>query len=259
MTALAWDQVGDRVFQTGVDHGVLYLPDNSGVPWNGLVSVTENSNREVKTFYLDGVKYLEHHVPGDFAAELKAFTYPDEFDEINGLSASDGVVFHDQAPSRFGLSYRTLIGDDVEGIERGYKIHVLYNLMANPSSIEYGSLADQTDPVVFGWSLTGTPVAIAGRRATCHISIDSTKIHPSLLAIFEERLYGSNDTEPSLPSIVELLTFDDITIFDNEDGTWTAVGPDELITMLDDTTFQITEANATYLDEDTYEISTSES
>ena len=258
MTALVWDSVGDRVFQTGVDRGVLYLPDGSGVPWNGLVGVTETPSREVKPFYLDGVKYMEHHVLGEFNGELRAFTYPDEFDEINGIAEDDGVFFHDQPPQSFGLSYRTLIGDDVEGIAHGYKIHVLYNLMAAPTNNAYESLANVVTPLVFAWNLSGVPVAYPGRRPTVHISFDSTKMEPALLAVYEEQLYGSLETEPSLPSMVELLSLDAITIIDHEDGTWSAVGPDELITMTDDTTFEITEVDAEYSDTDTYEISSTE-
>jgi hypothetical protein len=265
MTTLVWDQVGERVYQTGVDRGVLYLSDNSGVAWNGLISVTEIFNREVKVFHLDGVKYLEHHVPGDFAADLKAYTYPDEFDKINGiiLDESLGLDFHDQPPSSFGLSYRTLIGDDVSGLEYGYKIHILYNLIASPSNIGYTSLNNQTTPIEFGWTLSGTPVVVSGYRPTVHVSIDSTKIHPFALGQIEEVLYGSNDLNPSLPSLEDLIVLlagpDFIIIIDNEDGTWTAMGPDELITMITATEFEITEANAEYINPYTYNISTTES
>lgn len=254
MATLEWDKVGDRVYQTGVDHGVLYLPDGSGVPWNGLLSVTESFNREVKTFYLEGIKFLESHVLGEYSAELRAFTYPDEFDEINGIVLDDGILYHDQNPLRFGLSYRTLIGDDVEGTDRGYKIHILWNLMANPSSIINSSVNDKDVPLSFGWTISGTPVIATGHKPTCHVSIDSTKIDPLALAVLEAKLYGSESSDPSLPSLMELQALDDVLFTDNGDGTWTAVGPDHLFTMISSTEFEITEVDAVYLDADTYEI-----
>lgn len=257
MTAIEWDKVGERTYQTGIDRGVLYLSDGSGVPWNGLVSLTESFDREVKTFHHDGVKYLEHHVLGDFAAELSAFTYPDEFDEILGLIEHEFVIFHDQPPKRFALSYRTLIGNDISGSDHGYKIHLLYNLQANPSSNSFSSLSELSTPVTFAWAISGTPEIIAGRRPTCHISIDSTKIHPILLDILENTLYGTDTTDPTLPGIADIFELDDVLILDNGDGTWTAVGSSEIITMLDGTTFQIDPANAEYLDGDTYTISSS--
>lgn len=258
MAELVWDQVGERMYQTGIDRGVLYLPDGSGVPWNGLVSVTEIFSREVKAFYLDGVKYLENHTPGDFSADLKAFTYPDEFDAINGIVEDDGVFYHDQRITSFGLSYRTKIGNDVSGTDHGYKLHILYNLRANPSDASYESIGERADPLVFNWRLSGVPVSTLNHKPTCHISIDSTKIDPVLLSVFEAKLYGTEDTDPELPPLYELVTIEDLTIVDNADGTWTAIGPEELITMVDSTTFEISGANAEYLDADTYEISSSE-
>lgn len=264
MTALVWDQVGERIYQTGIDRGVLYLSDNSGVVWNGIVSVTEVFNPEVQKYYLDGVKYLETHAPGDFAGELRAFTYPDEFDQFCGIvyDESSGISLHNQKTLSFGLSYRTLIGDDVSGLEHGYKIHILYNLMANPSNNSYASLNKQSNPIEFGWSLSGTPVVATGYRPTVHVSIDSTKIDPISLTMIEDIIYGTDELNPVLPALQDLISLlselDNIIIIDNMDGTWTATGPDSLITMLNSTTFQITGANAIYLDPDTYEISSSE-
>lgn len=264
MATLVWDNVGERIFQAGVDRGVLYLPDNSGVVWNGLTSVTENFDREVKSYYIDGVKYLETHILGDFSGDLRAFTYPDEFDSLCGITVDEdtGILFHDQNPQSFGLSYRTMIGDDVSDLDRGYIIHIMYNLMANPHNVEYTSLSDQITPIEFGWSLSGTPVIVAGHRPTGHISINSTKIDSGVLSIIETMLYGSSESSPRLLSLSDLIVLISpefrITIIDNGDGTWTAIGSDTYIGMLDDATFQITEANANYLDVDRYDISTTE-
>lgn len=255
MAELVWDQIGERSYQTGIDRGVLYLPNGSGVPWNGLVSVTEQFEREIKVFHLDGVKYLECHVLSEYSSELKAFTYPDEFDDINGIVYSDGILFHDQPPSRFGLTYRTMLGDDVTGTDRGYKIHILWNLMAVPSNIVYTSMSNQDNPLVFTWNISGTPVSVEGYKPTCHVSIDTTKITAYDLGLIEDMLYGTATTAPNLPSLLELLSLDDLIIIDNGDGTWTAVGPDRFITMLDSTTFQIANADATFIDANTYTIS----
>jgi len=256
MAILVWDKVGDRTYQTGVDRGVLYLPDGAGVAWNGLTSVEERFSQERKAYYLDGVKYLEHVLPGDFSAQLKAFTYPDEFDRVVGISdRSSGLSAHDQNLMSFGLSYRTLIGDDVAGTDRGYLLHLLYNLTAIPESNAYVSLNAQSKPVEFGWALSGVPVVISGRRPTVHISLDSTKMKRVLLSNIETILYGSSGAAPRLLSFSEILSLIGITITDNGNGTWTVVGPDELITMLDSTTFQIENVDAVYLSADTYAIS----
>lgn len=256
MTELVWDQVGGRTFQTGVDRGVLYLSDGTAVVWNGLTSIEEQFSYESKLYYLDGVKYLEHVVPGDFSASLKAFTYPDEFNKVVGVSDKGmGLSIHDQKLMSFSLSYRTLIGDDISGIDRGYKLHLLYNLMAIPDSFSYESLGDQSEPIEFGWDLSGTPVVVEGYRPTAHISLDSTKMDPLLFAELETILYGSVGINPRFPSLQELIALIYITITDNSDGTWTVTGPDHLITMFDATTFEISEANAIYLDANTYDIS----
>ena len=143
MTALVWDQVGERRYETGVDRGVLYPPIGNPVPWNGLVSVNETVSREVKPYYIDGIKFLDHHVPGSYAAKLVAFTYPDEMDGLVGTQEfSPGVFIHDQrSPKLFNLSYRTRVGNDLEGLDHGYKIHILYNLLATLDDVTYTTLA----------------------------------------------------------------------------------------------------------------------
>src|SRR5438045_3434548 len=126
MTALAWDKVGERVFQTGVDRGVLYLNDDTSVPWNGLTGVDENHSVEIKSSYLNGLKYLQYAVLSDFSGSLKALTYPDEFDSVMGIvEIQPGLSYYDQPHESFSLSYRTRIGDDVLGTDLGYKLHIL--------------------------------------------------------------------------------------------------------------------------------------
>lgn len=262
MATLVWDEIGERIYQTGVDHGVLYLHDGTVAVWNGLTDVEESSNSELKSFYLDGVKYLETLLPGDFIGKLKAFTYPDEFDSVNGITAvAPGLSFHDQPAKSFNLSYRTKIGNDLEGLEYGYKIHLLYNLLANPDAFSFDTLKDSTaQPIEFSWSLTGTPVKGNNVRPTVHVSIDSTKTPEYILQVLEDKLYGTAVNDPSFPSIDEVSELfgylGALIIVDHGDGTWLAIDEsDGYITMLDDTTFEIVGADATMLDADTYEIS----
>lgn len=206
MTALEWDQVGERRFETGVDRGVLFLPDGSAVPWNGLTEVTENRTREVKSYYMDGVKFLDHHVPGSFSGKIKAYTYPDELEELMGnMEFAPGVVAHDQRAGIFNLSYRTLVGNDLEGSDHGYKIHILYNLMASASDVVFTSIGAEVTPQVFEWSISGTPEHMFGIRPTAHISIDSRRIDSELLETLEAFLYGTAELDPALPGPVELL------------------------------------------------------
>jgi hypothetical protein len=291
MTALTWDKPGERIFQTGVDRGVLYLHDGTVVVWNGLTSVEEDSEMEVKSSYLDGVKYLETLIPGDFVGKLKAFTYPDEFESVCGVghvsfdsaappgappgppsppevievsnSGALGLDFYNQPPKSFNLSYRTIIGDGIDGTEHGYKIHILYNIFAEPDSYSFNTIKGSgAEPIEFGWSLSGTPPTprIKGFRPTLHISIDSTKTPPEILRILEDMLYGTKDSEPHLPTIQEVAELygylGALIILDHGNGIWSAIDESgTFITMIDSTTFQIDNADATYLDADTYTIS----
>lgn len=264
MATLEWDKTGERIYQTGIDRGVLYLHDGTVVPWNGLTDMDESSNSELKSFFLDGVKYLENLSPGDFLGKLKAFTYPDEFDQVNGMaSVAPGLLYYEQPPKSFDLSYRSRVGNDIEGAEYGYKIHILYNLVANPDSVSRSTIQDSgVQPIEFSWSLTGTPPKIAGGgfRPTVHVSIDSNKTPPDILKLIEGILYGTATTNPSLPSISEIADFfgylGALIIVDHGDGSWSAIDEsDTYITMIDATTFQIDDADATYSDPNTYQVS----
>lgn len=263
MTELVWDKVGERFYQTGIDRGVLYLRDGTAVPWNGLVSVEDAANSEVKSIYLDGIKISENVTPGEFSGKLTAFTYPDEFDVVVGVAESmPGLFYHEQPSKSFHLSYRTKIGNDVVGDDYGYKIHLLYNLVAAPDSHVFET---QKIPVndlsTFSWALSGVPPMISGRRPTVHISIDSTKASSRIMEGIESILYGTSVLSPRIPSIDELEALfrelDALIITDMGAGSWT--GSDlssSYITMLDSTTFKIDEANVELLDPYTYKIST---
>lgn len=260
MTALVWDQVGTRFYETGVDRGVLYLPEGNGIPWSGLISVNEQAaGNEGSPIYFDGVKIANILAYGDFAASLRAYTYPDEFLEFEGiLEVGNGLFVANQKQRRFGLSYRTKIGNDVDGSDLGYKIHVLYNLLATPSQKNYQTVPIN-NAIEFEWNITSIPGEVPGFLPTAHLIFDTRSMGPLLIADIESTLYGDELDNAFLPPISTLVSFIGewviIRITDNFDGTWTATGPDNLITMLDATTFQIIQANAVYSDPDTYAIS----
>lgn len=205
MTALEWDKVGERFYQTGIDRGVLFTTDGDAYTWNGLTQINEDESREVKSYYIDGIKYLDHHVPGSYSAKLEAFTYPDILDELTGVAQYvPGVFLHDQPSRVFHLCYRTGVGNDLDP-DLGYKIHIVYNVMAVPSGAEMATLSNSVDPGKFSWALTGTPPAIFGARPTSHISIQSLHLDPALLEILEEQIYGTSSSDPNLPSMEALL------------------------------------------------------
>ena len=264
MAPLVWDQVGDRLYETGISKGVLYKDDGSGVPWNGLTAIEENISTEVEAVHFDGVKFNDIVTIGDFAAVLRAFTYPDDFVYYEGTAEDQsGFFITSQPQSKFGLSYQTLIGDDLDGIQHGYKIHILYNLTAVPSSATYETLKIDSEPIEFEWSITAIPEELENFRPTAHVIFDSTKIDPHLLRDVEDILYGDEDSPAQLPSLKALSSFvrkwQRLIIIDNGDGTWTATSPEpDVITMLDETTFQIVSDTAVPIDEDSYTISSSE-
>lgn len=263
MPAVVWDQLEDRVFEAGLDHGVLYFPDGGGVAWNGLTSVEEIASTSAEPTYFDGTKFNDVVVYGDFSATLRAFTYPDEFLEFEGiLEDQDGLLIADQPLSMFHLTYRTMINN-----EGDYKIHMLWNLIAIPSNTVYTTLSLDTEPTEFEWTLTAVPEPIDNYRATAHVILDSRKLDPYLLEDIETILYGDPLDEerfPTFPSLKGFISYirkwNRFIIVDNNDGTWTAVSRDDEypIEMLDVDTFEITSDTALYLSSDTYEISSSE-
>lgn len=260
MTKLSWDQAGERTFKTGVDRGVLYLPTKA-VAWNGLTSLEESSSMTMNSYYQDGIKYLDYQVLGDFAATLKAFTYPDEFEECLGRhTKGSGLFFHDQPPISFGLSYRTRDGNDLEGVDAGYTIHVVYNLRAVPDASSFESIGADVAPVEFSWALTGTPEFSVGHRPTAHVSFKSSDLGFGMLQQIEDMLYGTDIDVPYLPSLAELIdTIDNpVAITDNGDGTWTAVGSATAVSLLSPTVFQVKGVPVNIIDADTYQIETTE-
>lgn len=214
MSKIIWDEAGKKFYETGVDHGVLYVQESgvygAGVPWNGLVSVTESpSGAEPTALYADNIKYLSLMSNEEFGATVEAYMYPEEFAECDGSAAvATGVYIGQQPRKTFGLCYRTILGNDTDGNDYGYKIHIIYNALAGVSEKAYSSVNDSPEANTFSWELTTTPVAVEGHKPTACITIDSTKADKSKLAALETILYGSESEEARLPDpdeVIELL------------------------------------------------------
>jgi hypothetical protein len=213
MAKLVWDQVGERRYETGIDHGVLYIPNDSGVyvngvAWNGLTSVAESpSGAEPNAQYADNIKYLNLFSAEEFGATIEAFTYPDEFAQFDGLAVpTPGVAIGQQARRTFGLSYRTKIGNDVQGDDLGYKLHLVYGCQASPSEKSYNTINDSPEAITFSWEITTTPVAVPNLKPTSIITIDSTAVDETTLLSLENTLYGSEGIDPSLPLPATIIT-----------------------------------------------------
>lgn len=212
MAVLTWDQVGTRTYETGVDHGVLYIPDvageyTDGVAWNGLVSVQETpSGAESNKTYADNIVYLNLISLELFGATIEAYTYPPEFNQFDGIvTPQPGVYVGQQARKPFGLSYRTRIGDDLEGDAAGYKLHLVYGCIATPSEKAYNTVSDSPEAITFSWEISTTPAPVTGQRPTSLITIDSTVVAPADLTALETLLYGAVATEPALPTPDEVI------------------------------------------------------
>lgn len=211
MSKLTWDNIGERFYETGVKQGVLYVQDATGaypkgVAWNGLTAVTESpSGAEATALYADDIKYLNLISNEEFGATIEAYTYPDEFAACDGsASLVEGVSLGQQKRSAFGLCYKTAIGNDVDGADHGYKLHIIYGAMAAPSEKAYATINDSPEAITFSWEITTTPVAVEGFKPTACITIDSTKVDAAKLKALEDILYGSESEEAKLPLPAEI-------------------------------------------------------
>lgn len=211
MTVIKWDQPGERQFETGVDHAVLYRMTageyTKGVAWNGITAVTESpSGAEPTAVYADNIKYLTMMSAEEFGGTIEAYMWPDEFEECDGTAVPvPGVTIGQQPRKPFGLSYRTILGNDVSGNEYGYKLHLVYNALAAPSEKAYATVNDSPEALTFSWEFTTTPVAIEGLKPAAIVTIDSTTADPTALAALEKILYGDVDEEARLPLPDELI------------------------------------------------------
>lgn len=222
MAKLVWDQVGEKLYETGTDHGVVYPQDASGAyshgyAWNGLTSVSESpSGAEPTDLWADNVKYLSIRSAEEFGATIEAYTYPDEFAVLDGSAEiADGVMIGQQTRKAFGFCYRTRIGNDIQFEEHGYKLHLLYGCSVSPSEKAYQTINDSPEAITFSWEMTTTPVAVKGYKPTASLVIDSTKFtgdKADKLTALENVLYGTDAgtgteaTDPRLPLPDEVLT-----------------------------------------------------
>lgn len=221
MSKLVWDQTGERFFETGIDHAVLYPVSNDGtypkgVAWNGITSASESpSGAEDTALYADNIKYLNLKSAEEYGMSIEAYTYPDEWEQCDGTSTlADGVKLGQQSRKGFGLCYRTRVGNDTEGDSHGYKLHLVYGCSASPSERSYQTVNDSPEAITFSWEITTTPVLLDGFKAVSLITIDSTKVDSKKLTKLEDILYGKDEstegagdgTDPRLPLPAEIKT-----------------------------------------------------
>lgn len=213
MSKLVWDKTGERLYETGVKNGVLYPQAEGGtypkgVAWNGLTAVTESpSGAEATPLYADDIKYLNLISAEEFGATVEAYMYPDEFAECDGSAEiAPGVSIGQQARKAFGMSYKTVLGNDVDNNDHGYKLHLIYGALAAPSEKGYATINDSPEAITFSWELTTTPVSVNGFKPTASITIDSTKVNAEKLKALEDILYGTEEVEARLPLPDEIAT-----------------------------------------------------
>lgn len=210
MATLTWDVQGERYYETGVSKGVLYPfkegKYSNGVAWNGLTAVNESpSGAEPTPLYADNIKYLNLISNEEFAATVEAYTYPDKFAECDGSAElATGVSVGQQKRIPFGLSYVTKLGNDTDGQDHGYKIHLIYGALAKPSQKNYATINDNPEAITFSWELSTTPVEVPNLKPTACITIDSTKVEAAKLKKIEDKLYGTETEEATLPTPTEL-------------------------------------------------------
>ena len=212
MSKLVWDNAGERLYETGVQKGVLYVQGENGtypkgVAWNGLSSVSENpSGAEATAIYADDIKYLNLMSAEEYGATIEAYMYPDEFAECDGsVAVTEGVYIGQQTRKAFGFCYRSTIGNDTKGNDYGYKLHLVYNALAAPSEKTYSSINDSPEVDPMSWEISTTPVPVTGHKPTATLTIDSTKVDAEKLAALEAILYGTEEAEARLPLPDEVI------------------------------------------------------
>ena len=213
MAKLVWDQIGERFYETGVDHGVLYPQDNlgaysNGVAWNGLTSVSESpSGAEPTDLYADNIKYLSIRSAETFGATVEAYTYPDEFAVLDGSAElAEGVIIGQQPRKAFGLCYRTRVGNDIQFENYGYKLHLIYGCSVSPSEKSYQTINDSPEAITFSWEMTTIPVNVTGFKPTATVILDSVALGTAKMTAIEDVLYGTTEEDPRLPLPDEVLS-----------------------------------------------------
>lgn len=250
MSVLTWDNSGERLYETGVDRGVLYINNggiyDTGVAWNGLTTVTESpSGAEPTAIYADNIKYLNLISTEEFGATIEAYTYPEEFSQFDGVSTpTPGISVGQQSRKAFGFAYRSLVGNDVSATDYGYKIHLVYNATAKPSEKAYATVNDSPEAISFSWELSTIPVKVTGLKPTAIITIDSTKVSSAELATLEEILYGSAGSNARLPMPDEVIALFSGTVTVVTPVEPTFASPDITIPTVTGVVYRRTDTNA---------------
>lgn len=246
MPKLTWSVIGQRFYETGLDRGVLYVGDEAGIAWSGLVSIDESpSGGDVKAYYIDGVKYLNLSAKEEFEGTINAYYSPPEFDVCDGVSVIwPGLHATQQRRKSFGLSYRTKIGNDVDGDTHGYKIHIIYNALADPTQRKYATVNDSADASLLAWAIKTKAIVIPGVGYSAHLVVDTTTSPPYSITALENILYGDEINLPRLPSIADILAlFEDtapLVVTDVGNNKFTISGSGSAVWVIDSTQDQIT-------------------
>ena len=212
MSKIIFDNTGEKIYETGVDHCVLFVRDGNayqtGVAWNGITAINESpSGAEATPIYADNIKYLNIVSGEDFGATIEAYTYPDEFTECDGSAEIiEGVKIGQQTRKPFALCYRTLIGNDVAGTGHGYKLHFIYNAQAAVSAKNYKTINESPEAMSFSWEISTTPEVVEGFKPTATVTVDSTKVDAQKLKALEDKIYGTESSEPTMPTISEIVS-----------------------------------------------------
>ena len=227
MAKLVWDAIGEHKYETGVDHVALYKPNAQkkyvgGVAWNGVSSISESpSGADSNPIYADNIKYLDLRSAEEFGATIECYTYPPEFAECNGEAiVTDGVVIGQQSRKTFGLAYRSIVGNDLQGNDFAYKLHLIYGATASPSEKQYSTVNDSPEAGTFSFELTTTPIAVQGYKNTASLTIDTSLFtDKTKITALENKLFGTEQDEPELPTPAEI--FDLLGMkYDENTGTW---------------------------------------
>lgn len=212
MSKIIFDNTGEKIYETGVDHCVLFVRNGNayetGVAWNGITAINESpSGAEATPIYADNIKYLNIVSGEDFGATIEAYTYPDEFTECDGSAEIiEGVKIGQQTRKPFALCYRTLIGNDVAGTGHGYKLHFIYNAQAAVSAKNYKTINESPEAMSFSWEISTTPEVVEGFKPTATVTVDSTKVDSTKLKALEDKIYGTESSEPTMPTISEIVS-----------------------------------------------------
>lgn len=252
MVAISWGTLGSRVYNSGVDRGVIYPKNSPGVSWSGLVSVEEDETGIIEPYYLDGVKYMDFVATQDFTATVNAFTYPDALLPYIVVPGVNTIKYG----GVFDFCYRTLVSSDQADL--GYRLHLVYNATLTPMQFQHSTRGADTGLEAFSWKLTTREEPVPNAKASSHLVVDSRSINSAALKLLEDQLYGTPNFAPFMPRPDEVkeiaLSTAGFAVVDHGNGRWSFFGPDSAIQMLDDTTFQINWSSLTYSDANTYTV-----